>query len=138
MCDSSRTGCVWRTTPVWREQADIRYARRGIFIVAWCDSGKLWALAARPFQSQQRCFDQSVKVVPGTTFTKGTCNRCGSLQKRGNVVATSPLALHWKCVFRMPNTWKWPEITSVRRGGTVPWPPSDPKNKKMYKQYAYF
>jgi len=26
--------------------------------------------------------------------------------------------------------------TSVRSGGTVPWPPSDPKNKKMYKQYS--
>jgi len=39
-------------------------------------------------------FDQDVKVVPGTTFTKITCNRCGSLQKRGDVVATSLLALH--------------------------------------------
>jgi len=56
------------------------------------------------------CFDQDVKVVPGTTFTKRTCNRCGSLQKRGDVVATSQLALHWKCVFCMPNTWKWPEM----------------------------
>jgi len=28
------------------------------------------------------CFDQDVKVVPGTTFTKRTCNRCDSLQKR--------------------------------------------------------
>jgi len=27
--------------------------------------------------------------------------------------------------------------TSVRAGGTVPWPPpSDPENKKMYKQYS--
>jgi len=50
------------------------------------------------------CFDQDVKVVPGTTFTKRTCNRCGLLQKRGDVVATSRLALHCKCGFRMPNT----------------------------------
>ena len=56
------------------------------------------------------CFDQDVKVVPGTTFTKGTCNRCGSLQKRRDVVATSRLALHWKCGFSMPNTWKWPKM----------------------------
>jgi len=31
------------------------------------------------------CFDQDVKVVPGTTFTKRICNGCGSLQKRGDV-----------------------------------------------------
>ena len=40
------------------------------------------------------CFDQNMKVVPGTTFTKRTCNRCGSLQKREDVVATYRLALH--------------------------------------------
>jgi len=50
------------------------------------------------------CFDQDVTVVPGTTFTKRTYNRCGSFQKRGKVVATSRLALHSKCGFRMPNT----------------------------------
>jgi len=38
---------------MWREQAEIKWSRRGIFIVAWCNSGKLCALAARPFQSQQ-------------------------------------------------------------------------------------
>jgi len=56
------------------------------------------------------CFDQDMKVVPGRTFTKRTCNRCGSLQKREDVVATSRLALHWMCGFHMPNTWKWPEM----------------------------
>ena len=30
------------------------------------------------------------------------CNRCESLQKWGDVVANSQLALHWKCGFRMP------------------------------------
>jgi len=40
------------------------------------------------------CFDLDVKVVSGTTFTKRTCNRCSSLQKRGDVVATSQLTLH--------------------------------------------
>jgi len=54
--------------------------------------------------------DQDVKVVPGTTFTKRTCNWCGSLRNRGYVVATSWLALPWKCGFHMPNTWKWPEM----------------------------
>ena len=56
------------------------------------------------------CFDQDVKVVAGTTFTKRTCNRCGSLQKQGYVVTTSRWTLHWKCGFRIPNTWKWPEM----------------------------
>ena len=55
------------------------------------------------------CFDQDAKAVPGATFTRRTCNRCSSLQKQRDVVATSRLALHWKCGFRMPNTWKWPE-----------------------------
>jgi len=40
------------------------------------------------------CFDQHVKLVPGTTFTKRTCNRCCLLKKRGDVVATCRLALH--------------------------------------------
>ena len=53
MCDSPRTGCAWWTTPVWREQAEIKLARRGICIVAWCHSSKVCALAALPFQSQQ-------------------------------------------------------------------------------------
>ena len=53
MCDSPRKGCAWRTKLMWREQAEIRWARRGIFIVACCNTGKLCVLAARPFQSQQ-------------------------------------------------------------------------------------
>jgi len=38
---------------MWREQAEIKLSRGGIFIVAWCNSGKLSALAAQPYQSQQ-------------------------------------------------------------------------------------
>jgi len=40
------------------------------------------------------CFDQDVKVVPGTTFTKRTCNRCWSLQKRGMLLQN----LGWRCI----------------------------------------
>jgi len=58
------------------------------------------------------CFHQDVKVAPGATFTKRTCNRCRSLQKRGDVVGTFQLALYWKCGFHMLNTWKWPEINT--------------------------
>jgi len=43
------------------------------------------------------CFDQDVKVVPDATFTKRMCDRCGSLQKGVDVVATSQLILLWKC-----------------------------------------
>jgi len=39
------------------------------------------------------CFDEDVKVVPGTTFTKRTCNRCGLLKKRGMLL--QPLG--WRC-----------------------------------------
>jgi len=39
-------------------------------------------------------FDQDVKVVPGATFIKTMCYRCGSLQKGGDVVATSQEMLH--------------------------------------------
>ena len=53
MCDSPRTGCAWWTTSVWDEQAEIKLAWRGIFIVAWCHSVKVCALAVLLFQSQQ-------------------------------------------------------------------------------------
>jgi len=37
--------------------------------------------------------DQDVKVVRCEAFTKKMCDRCGSLQKGGDVVATFPVAL---------------------------------------------
>ena len=47
------------------------------------------------------CFDQDVKVVPGATFTKRTCNGWGSLQTRGDVVATS----WWRCIDSVVFVW---------------------------------
>ena len=44
--------CVKNNT-MWPKQANIKWARRGILIVAWCHSVKLCALAAWPIQSQQ-------------------------------------------------------------------------------------
>jgi len=35
-----------------------------------------------------------VKVVPGATIIIRMCDGCGSLQKRGDVVATS----QWRCI----------------------------------------
>ena len=40
------------------------------------------------------CCDQDVEVVPSSAFTQRTCDRCGSFQKGGDVVAT----LRWCCV----------------------------------------
>jgi len=36
------------------------------------------------------CFDQHVKMLPGTTFTKRTCNICRFLKKRGMVSVPLP------------------------------------------------
>jgi len=64
-----------------------------ISIVFCCHSVKLCALAAQALQSQQSgaVSDQDVNVVPGASFIKK--DRCGSLQKGGDVVALSQLAL---------------------------------------------
>ena len=53
MCDSPQADCGWRTTPMWREQAETEWALRVISIVTCCHSVKLCAHAARAFQSQQ-------------------------------------------------------------------------------------
>jgi len=42
------------------------------------------------------CFNPHVKMVPGTTFTKQTCNRYGLLEIRGMLLQP----LHWKCGWR--------------------------------------
>ena len=54
LCDSTRTGCAWRITPLcmWREQAIREWSRRAISIVACCHGAKLCAHAARDFRSQ--------------------------------------------------------------------------------------
>jgi len=51
LCDSPRTGCAWRITPLslWREQAITAWSRRVISIVACCHGAKLWAHAALGF-----------------------------------------------------------------------------------------
>ena len=67
------------------------------------------------------CCEQDVKVVPGATFTKRTCDRCGSLKKGGDVVATSPLALHWmrssprtECARRITPICTWREPLTIK------------------------
>ena len=99
MCDSPQTGCARRITPIlmWREQA-IRVISMGELyccLLPRCDAlctCRLGFLIATKW-----CCDQDVKVVPSADFTKRTCDRCGSLLKGGDVVATSPLPLHWMC-----------------------------------------
>jgi len=55
LCDSPRTGCAWRTTPLymWHKQAIVREIASMISIVACCHGAKLCAYAARDFRSQQ-------------------------------------------------------------------------------------
>jgi len=77
-----------------RKHAEIEWARRGISIFYCYHSVKLCILAAWAFQSQQ---SGVLKVVPSATFTKRMCDWSGSLQKAGDVVATSQLMLRWKC-----------------------------------------
>jgi len=51
MCNSPRTECAWKPTPIymWREEAEIQWAPHVIFIVACCHSVKLCALACSGF-----------------------------------------------------------------------------------------
>jgi len=68
MCDSPRTGCARRTTPIykWREQAILEWFRRVISIAACCHSVKFYALPARAFRSQQcHCSKESVDSKSG-------------------------------------------------------------------------
>jgi len=55
LCDSPRTGCAWRITPLsmWRKQATIQWSRWVNSIVAFCHGVKLCTHAARDFRSQQ-------------------------------------------------------------------------------------
>jgi len=55
LCDSPRTGCAWRITPLymWHEQAIIEWSWHVNSIAACCHSAKLCAYAARDFRSQQ-------------------------------------------------------------------------------------
>ena len=90
--------------PVWRKQAEIKWSRRGIFIFAWCNCGKLCALAARPLQSQQS---------GALTRMCRWCQVQPSQKERAigaDVVGTFQLALHLKCDFHMLSTRKWPDM----------------------------
>ena len=71
-------------------------------------------------------FDQDVKVVRGATFTKSICDRCGSLQKGGDAVATSQLMLRWKCdspqmgcAHRATHKYMWRQQAVIESSGRV-------------------
>ena len=55
MCDSPRTGCAWRITPIYMrdKQAIIEWSWCVISVVACCHGVKLCGLATRAFRSQQ-------------------------------------------------------------------------------------
>jgi len=68
LCDSPRTGCAWRITPLYmqREQAMIREIASMISIVACCRGAKLCAHAARDFRSQH---NQQYHEAPWVALT---------------------------------------------------------------------
>ena len=109
MCDSPRTGCVLRTTLMWREQAEIRWARRGIFIVAWCHSVKLCALAAQPVWSQQT--GALIRMWRWCQAHSQTDRAMGAVHCKNEGMLLQPLI--WRCIecgFRMANRWKWTDM----------------------------
>ena len=50
-----------------------------------------------PSATKWCCDHDDVKVMPDAPFTKRMCDRCGSLLKGKDVVATSLLTLRWMC-----------------------------------------
>ena len=65
-----------------------------ISIVACCHGAKICAHATRGFQSHQNGAMTRMWGSCGVqAFTQRTCDLCGSLQKGGDVVATSPMVL---------------------------------------------
>ena len=96
----STNKCAWRTTPLYVVRTsknrmsttwDLQYS-----LPPKCESLCI-CCSAFPITTMW-CFEQDVKMVPGATFTKRTCNWCCSLQKGGDVVAASQLAWHWKWI----------------------------------------
>ena len=68
------------------------------------------------------CCDQDVKVVRSTAFTQRTCDRCGSLWKGGDVVATSPVVLRWLCDSpRMGCAWRITTLCMWREQTIIEW-----------------
>ena len=71
----------------WYERLNVKiaYAKRdhgmlSLLLLA----ATVWSFAHLPLGfpiATKWCCDQDLKVVPGATFTKRTCDRCGSLEK---------------------------------------------------------
>ena len=78
-------------TYMWREQAIIEYC----CLLPQCEALRI-CRSGFPIATKW-CCDQDVKVVRSSAFTQRTCDRCGSLKKGGDVVATSPVVLRWLC-----------------------------------------
>jgi len=98
MCDSPRTECTRRTTPIYVSETSRNRMRMTLdlyCLLAQCEALHTCRLGF-PITTKW-CFDQDVKVVPGATSTKRMCSRCSSQQKGGDIVATSQLMLRWKC-----------------------------------------
>ena len=64
-------------------------------LVVCCYNAKLCAHAARAFRLQQSGAVTRMSRLCQVQTEKRTCNRCGSLQNGGDVIATSRLVLRW-------------------------------------------
>ena len=110
MCGSPRTEYAWRKTPY---AAYVAWTSHNRVIMACdlycCFLPQYEALriccSAFPITTKW-CCDQDVKVVLGSAFTQRMFDRCGLLQKVGDVVATTPLALRWNAWFTT-NEYAW-------------------------------
>jgi len=89
---------------------------RGAYFHAFQTNGQIGHTSVGPQNIRWPMAPRSLNpsLVPGATFTKRTCDRCGSLQKGGDVVAISQLTLRWKCnsrwmgcVRRAPHKYVW-------------------------------
>ena len=64
-------------------------------LLPWCDA---WRTCHSGFPIVTKwCSDQDGEVVLSSAFTQRMCDRCDSLQKGGDVVATSPVVLRLLC-----------------------------------------
>ena len=79
---------------VWHKQAIVReIATHGLYccLLPRCEALSI-CRSGFPIATKW-CCDQDVEVVPRSAFAQRMCDGCGSLQKGGDVVATSLVVL---------------------------------------------
>ena len=122
MCDSPPMRCVQRIPLIymWCEQATLEWSWHVISVVACCYSVNLSALAAQAFQSQKMVLWPGCEGRARCSLHKKNLWSVRFNAKGGDVVATSPLVLCWKCnspqmgcVWRSRPTDAWHEQATL-------------------------